>query len=170
MDRTEKLKLRNMTVAAVAIAAALTMTACSSEEADPAPKTTTSAKATTTTVEVALPTAAELNAKIATALDESVPSSEKVKFVEGADADPELINQVAAAAKAAGAQVEVVDPVTDSGSDTATAPLAIVINGQPLAGGMNAVFVNLDGEWALSKTTACQIVSFAQLTTPACAA
>ncbi|WP_230589953.1 MULTISPECIES: hypothetical protein [Rhodococcus] len=159
-----------MTVAAVAIAAALTMTACSSEEADPAPKTTTSAKATTTTVEVALPTAAELNAKIATALDESVPSSEKVKFVEGADADPELINQVAAAAKAAGAQVEVVDPVTDSGSDTATAPLAIVINGQPLAGGMNAVFVNLDGEWALSKTTACQIVSFAQLTTPACAA
>ena len=170
MDRTEKLKLRNMTVAAVAIAAALTMTACSSEEAEPAPKTTTSAKATTTTVEVALPTAAELNAKIATALDESVPSSEKVKFVEGADADPELINQVAAAAKAAGAQVEVVDPVTDSGSDTATAPLAIVINGQPLAGGMNAVFVNLDGEWALSKTTACQIVSFAQLTTPACAA
>ncbi|NMD58885.1 hypothetical protein EEB13_01285 [Rhodococcus sp. WS3] len=164
------MKLRNMTVAAVAIAAALTMTACSSEEADPAPKTTTSAKATTTTVEVALPTAAELNAKIATALDESVPSSEKVKFVEGADADPELINQVAAAAKAAGAQVEVVDPVTDSGSDTATAPLAIVINGQPLAGGMNAVFVNLDGEWALSKTTACQIVSFAQLTTPACAA
>ncbi|NRI66172.1 hypothetical protein FEZ60_11550 [Rhodococcus sp. MS16] len=164
------MKLRNMTVAAVAIAAALTMTACSSEEAEPAPKTTTSAKATTTTVEVALPTAAELNAKIATALDESVPSSEKVKFVEGADADPELINQVAAAAKAAGAQVEVVDPVTDSGSDTATAPLAIVINGQPLAGGMNAVFVNLDGEWALSKTTACQIVSFAQLTTPACAA
>ncbi|MDV6267449.1 hypothetical protein [Rhodococcus globerulus] len=159
-----------MTVAAVAIAAALTMTACSSEEAEPAPKTTTSAKTTTTTVEVALPTAAELNAKIATALDESVPSSEKVKFVEGADADPELINQVAAAAKAAGAQVEVVDPVTDSGSDTATAPLAIVINGQPLAGGMNAVFVNLDGEWALSKTTACQIVSFAQLTTPACAA
>ena len=164
------MKLRNMTVAAVAIAAALTMTACSSEEAEPAPKTTTSAKTTTTTVEVALPTAAELNAKIATALDESVPSSEKVKFVEGADADPELINQVAAAAKAAGAQVEVVDPVTDSGSDTATAPLAIVINGQPLAGGMNAVFVNLDGEWALSKTTACQIVSFAQLTTPACAA
>lgn len=159
-----------MTVAAVAIAAALTMTACSSEEAEPAPKTTTSAKVTTTTVDVALPTAAELNAKIATALDESVPSSEKVKFVEGADADPELINQVAAAAKAAGAQVEVVDPVTDSGSDTATAPLAIVINGQPLAGGMNAVFVNLDGEWALSKTTACQIVSFAQLTTPACAA
>ncbi|MFE4502367.1 hypothetical protein ACFRFQ_21155 [Rhodococcus sp. NPDC056743] len=160
-----------MTVAAVAIAAALTMTACSSEEAEPA-KPTTSAKATTTTVEVdiALPTAAELNAKIVTALDESVPSSEKVKFVEGADADPELINQVAAAAKAAGAQVEVVDPVTDSGSGTATAPLSIVLNGQPLAGGMNAVFVNLDGDWALSKTTACQIVSFAQLTTPACAA
>ncbi|TSD47886.1 hypothetical protein FFI94_018340 [Rhodococcus sp. KBS0724] len=166
------MKLRNMTVAAVAIAAALTMTACSSEEAEPAPKTTTSAKATTTTVEVdiALPTAAELNAKIVTALDESVPSSEKVKFVEGADADPELINQVAAAAKAAGAQVEVVDPVTDSGSGTATAPLSIILNGQPLAGGMNAVFVNLDGDWALSKTTACQIVSFAQLTTPACAA
>lgn len=158
-----------MTVAAVAIAAALTMTACSSEEPEPA-KPTTTVKTTTTEVTVALPTAAELNAKIATALDESVPSSEKVKFVEGADADPELINQVAAAAKAAGAQVEVVDPVTDSGSDTATAPLAIVINGQPLAGGMNAVFVNLDGEWALSKTTACQIVSFAQLTTPACAA
>ncbi len=84
--------------------------------------------------------------------------------------DPELINQVAAAAKAAGAQVEILDPVTDTGSETAAASLNIVVNGQPLQQGLQASFVYEDGVWKLSKTTACQIVGVAGLTSPACAA
>ncbi|WP_374227994.1 hypothetical protein [Rhodococcus qingshengii] len=167
------MKLQKMTVAAVAIAAALTMTACGSDggdtkESTSAKPTTTTSSAPTTTVE--LPTAAELNGKVAQALDESTPAADKVNLVQGAEADPELINQVAAAAKAAGAQVEVLDPVTDTGSETAAAALNIVVNGQPLQGGMQASFVYEDGVWKLSKTTACTIVQFANLTTPACAA
>ncbi|MDT9664423.1 hypothetical protein RTZ71_27295 [Rhodococcus qingshengii] len=161
-----------MTVAAVAIAAALTMTACSSGEKEASPtttsKTTTTTTAAPTTVE--LPTSAELNAKVAQALDESVPGAEKVDLVQGAEEDPELINQVAAAAKAAGAQVEILDPVTDTGSETAAASLNIVVNGQPLQQGLQASFVYEDGVWKLSKTTACQIVGVAGLTSPACAA
>jgi len=171
MDRTEKLKLQKMTVAAVAIAAALTMTACSSGEKEASP--TTTSKTTTTTAApttVELPTSAELNAKVAQALDESVPGAEKVDLVQGAEEDPELINQVAAAAKAAGAQVEILDPVTDTGSETAAASLNIVVNGQPLQQGLQASFVYEDGVWKLSKTTACQIVGVAGLTSPACAA
>ena len=164
-----------MTVAAVAIAAALTMTACGSDDKGDAPattsKTTTTTKASESTgTPVALPTAPELNAKVAQALDESVPAADKVNLVQGAEADPELINQVAAAAKAAGAQVEILDPVTDTGSETAAASLNIVVNGQPLQQGLQASFVYEDGVWKLSKTTACQIVGVAGLTSPACAA
>ncbi|MGM5066806.1 hypothetical protein EU244_018345 [Rhodococcus qingshengii] len=163
-----------MTVAAVAIAAALTMTACSSGEKEASP--TTSSKTTTATTTPSgdpvpeLPTSAELNGKVAQALDESVPAADKVNLVQGAEQDPELINQVAAAAKAAGAQVEILDPVTDTGSETAAASLNIVVNGQPLQQGLQASFVYEDGVWKLSKTTACQIVGVAGLTSPACAA
>lgn len=175
MDRTEKLKLQKMTVAAVAIAAALTMTACGSDEKTDSPTTTSKTTTTTTASDstdapVALPTAPELNAKVAQALDETVPAADKVNLVQGAEADPELINQVAAAAKAAGAQVEILDPVTDTGSETAAASLNIVVNGQPLQQGLQASFVYEDGVWKLSKTTACQIVGVAGLTSPACAA
>ncbi|OKA16172.1 hypothetical protein BS618_06065 [Rhodococcus erythropolis] len=168
------MKLQKMTVAAVAIAAALTMTACSSGEKEASP--TTSSKTTTATTTPSgdpapeLPTSAELNAKVAQALDESVPAADKVNLVQGAEQDPELINQVAAAAKAAGAQVEILDPVTDTGSETAAASLNIVVNGQPLQQGLQASFVYEDGVWKLSKTTACQIVGVAGLTSPACAA
>lgn len=170
MDRTEKLKLRKITVAAVAIAAGLTMTACGSEETTTSP--TTTAKTTTTTVDsstVELPTSAELNALLVKGLDESVPLAERAELVEGAESDPELMNQVAAAAKSANAQVEILDPVIDTGSDTASASLNIVINGQPLASGAQASFVNVDGVWKLSKTTACAILPVANLTSPACA-
>lgn len=176
-DWTEDLKLQKMTVAAVAIAAALTMTACGSDGGDKSDPTT--AKATTSAAAAssadaedapALPTVEELNAKMTKALDESVPADQKTDLVEGAEADPELINQVAAAAKAANAQVEILDPVTDTGSGTAAAALNIVVNGQPMAQGLQASFTYVDGQWKLSKTTACQIVGVANLTSPACTA
>ncbi len=69
MDRTEKLKLQKMTVAAVAIAAALTMTACGSDDKTDSPTTTSKTTTTTTASDstdapvALLPTAPELNAK-----------------------------------------------------------------------------------------------------------
>lgn len=152
------------------------MTACGSDDKTDSPTTTSKTTTTTTASDstdapvALLPTAPELNAKVAQALDETVPAADKVNLVQGAEADPELINQVAAAAKAAGAQVEILDPVTDTGSETAAASLNIVVNGQPLQQGLQASFVYEDGVWKLSKTTACQIVGVAGLTSPACAA
>ena len=166
--KDKHLKLRKMTIAGVAIAAALTMTACSddsgSTQRTTAQQTTTTAAATPT---LAPPTAAELNAALATAFDESVPVEQKAQLVQGAEADPELINQVAKAAKDAGATINVVD-VTPTGDDTVTAGVELVINGQNNPATVD--FVAEDGVWKMSKSYACQLVTMAQLSSPACPA
>lgn len=167
------MKLRKMSVAAVAIAAALTMSACSDDSGDTATETTTTSAAVTTTEEAAVevPTAAELNALLVKGLDPAVPLEEKTAMVEGSEQDPELINQVAAAAQQFGAEVEVLDPVIDNGDGTASAQLQLTVNGEVQQGGLAAIFVpSEDGSWKLSKATACQIVGMAQLTSPACPA
>ncbi|WP_258195283.1 YceI family protein [Rhodococcus sp. OK519] len=156
-----------MTIAGVAIAAALTMSACSddggSTDRTTAQQTTTSAAAPS----IAPPTAAELNAALATAFDANVPVEQKAQLVQGAEADPELINQVAKAAKDAGATIEVVD-VTPTGDDTVTAGVNLVINGQTNPATVD--FVAENGVWKMSKSYACQLVTMAQLTSPACPA
>ncbi|NLU82933.1 hypothetical protein [Rhodococcus sp. HNM0569] len=172
------MKLRKMTVATVAVAAALTMSACSSDDGDSTEST--SAEATTSAAEEStaaegeiaeLPTAAELNGLLAQGLDPNVPLEEKTSMVEGSEEDPELINQVAQAARDANVQVEVIDPVIDNGDGTASGQLQLSVNGEPQQGGPAATFVpGENGEWKLSKVTACQIVSLAGLTSAACPA
>ncbi|MDV7356167.1 hypothetical protein ACH47B_18685 [Rhodococcus sp. NPDC019627] len=166
------MKLRKITVAAVAIAAALTMSACGSDDSDTATKTTTTTTSAAETSEaIEVPTAAELNALLVKGLDPNTPLEEKSVMVEGSEQDPQLINQVAAAAKANNAEVTVLDPVIDNGDGTASGQLQLTVNGQVQQGGLPAIFIpGENGEWKLSKVTACQIVSLAQLTSPACPA
>lgn len=167
------MKLRKMTIAGVAIAAALTMSACSDDPGTSATETTTTTTAAATTTEAALevPTAAELNALLVKGLDPAVPLEEKTALVEGSEQDPQLINQVAAAAKQFGAEVKVLDPVIDNGNGTASAQLQLTVNGEVQQGGLAATFIPTeDGSWKLSKDTACTIVGMAQLTSPACPA
>jgi len=167
-EKDKNLKFRKMTIAGVAIAAALTMSACSddssSTERTTVQQTTTSVAAEPT---VAPPTVDELNAALAKAFDESVPLDQKVALVQGAEADPELINQVVKAAKDAGATITVVD-VTPTGDDTVTAGVNLVINGQTNPGTVE--FVAENGVWKMSKTYACNLVGMANLTSPACPA
>ncbi|GAB2654448.1 hypothetical protein GCM10027068_38110 [Prescottella soli] len=162
------MKLRKMTIAGVAIAAALTMSACSNDssstERTTAQQTTTAAA---TTPAVAPPTADQLNAALSKAFDESVPLDQKVALVQGAEADPELINQVVKAAKDAGATIQVVD-VTPTGDDTVTAGVTLTINGQGNPGTVE--FVAENGVWKMSKQYACNLVGMANLTSPACPA
>ena len=176
MQRNEQLKLRNtgrILVGGVAIAAALTMTACSSDEGTDTAATTTAA--VTTTAEAAAPqgdlpptpTAEELNANLQRGLDPAVPLEEKVGLVQGAELDPELITKVADAARANNATVSVED-VTDLGDGTLSANGTITVNGQ--ANPLQVAFVAEDGVWKLSKDNACQIVSLAQIASPACPA
>lgn len=161
-----------MTIAGVAIAAALTMSACSDDSGDSGRTTatqapTTSAVAGETGTPLAPPTAADLNASLAKAFDESVPLDQKVQLVQGAEADPELINQVTSAAKQNNATIEVLD-VTPTGDNTVTAGVNLVINGQ--ANPATVDFVAEDGVWKMSKSYACQLVQVAGLTSPACPA
>lgn len=170
-EKDKHLKLRKMTIAGVAIAAALTMSACSDDSGDDGGRTTVTQPPTTTAVDngstLAPPTAADLNAALAKAFDESVPLDQKVQLVQGAEADPELINQVAAAAKQNNASIEVLD-VTPTGDDTVTAGVNLVINGQTNPATVD--FVAENGVWKMSKAYACQLVQVAGLTSPACPA
>ncbi|MGB3369727.1 MAG: hypothetical protein WBA81_03835 [Rhodococcus sp. (in: high G+C Gram-positive bacteria)] len=170
------MKLRNTrkaVVAGVAIAAALTMTACSSGGDEETPTTTSASAASSasTAPEPAgdyppVPTPEELNAELARGLDPAVPVEEKAQLIQGAEADPELINQVAAAAVQNGATIEITS-VDDLGDGTLNAGATLTINGQANPGSF--VFVAENGVWKLSKANACGFVQLAQLTSPACA-
>ncbi|WP_072806351.1 hypothetical protein [Rhodococcoides yunnanense] len=168
------MKLRNTRraiVAGVAIAAALTMTACSSDDDGGDAKTTTTASTSASAAPTAsdyppVPTAEELNAELARGLDPAVPVEEKAELIQGAEADPELINQVAAAAVQNGAQIQITS-VDDLGDGTLNAGATLTIGGQANPG--NFTFVAEDGKWKLSKQNACNFVQLAQLTSPACA-
>ncbi|OZE97390.1 hypothetical protein CH302_14440 [Rhodococcus sp. 15-2388-1-1a] len=169
------MKLRNTRrtmVAGIAIAAALTMTACSSG-GDEEPTTTTTAATTSASVAPdagaypPVPTVEELNGQLARGLDPNVPVEEKAALIQGASADPELINQVAAAAVANNAQIEITS-IDDLGTGVLNAGITITLNGQANPGTFQ--FVPEDGVWKLSKDNACGIVSLAQLTSPACPA
>lgn len=159
-------------VAGVAIAAALTMTACSSDDGD---KTDTTTAATTTSAIAApeggayppAPSVEELNTQLVRGLDPNVPVEEKAALIQGASEDPDLINQVAAAAVANNAQIEITS-LDDLGTGVLNAGITITLNGQANPGTFQ--FVPEDGVWKLSKENACGIVSLAQLTSPACPA
>ncbi|MDV8024093.1 hypothetical protein [Rhodococcus sp. IEGM 1330] len=159
-------------VAGIAIAAALTMTACSSDEGDTTATTTTAATTTASTpTENAAyppaPTVEELNTQLMRGLDPNVPVEEKAALIQGAAEDPDLINQVAAAAVANNAQIEITS-IDDLGTGVLNAGITITLNGQANPGTFQ--FVPEDGVWKLSKDNACGIVSLAQLTSPACPA
>ncbi|WP_206509733.1 hypothetical protein C5142_01430 [Rhodococcus sp. BGS-1C] len=170
------MKLRNTRktmVAGVAIAAALTMTACGSDEGDnDADATTTAAAPTSEAAPVEpsgdyppVPTAEALNEELMRGLDPAVPVEEKALLIQGAEEDPELINQVAAAAVQNGAQIEITS-VDDLGDGTLNAGATLTINGQANPGSFT--FVAEDGVWKLSRENACGLVQVAGLTSPAC--
>lgn len=96
-----------------------------------------------------------------------MPLEQKVQYVQGAEADPELINKVAEAARVNNAKIQVLD-VTDLGDGTLSSNATIDLGGQ--VNPLQVAYVAEDGEWKLSKDNACAIVSLAQLTSPACTA
>ncbi|MDJ0391839.1 hypothetical protein QMK17_00655 [Rhodococcus sp. G-MC3] len=112
-----------------------------------------------------LPTVAELNEALRRGFDPAVPIDEKAAFVQGAEEDQGLIDQVVAAAVANSASVEITS-VDDLGDGSLNAGATLSIGGQPNPGTM--IFVAEDGVWKLSRDNACAFVDLAGLTTPAC--
>ncbi|WP_330253801.1 hypothetical protein OG874_04150 [Nocardia sp. NBC_00565] len=153
-------KTGRIAIAGLAVVAALGMTACSDDkDSKPAAKTSTSAKASASasanTNLPPTPTPAELNAQLQRALDPSVPNSEKLDGVQGAQADPELPNRLAEAAKSANISVEVTD-VTTFG-DSLNAKAKVVLNGQENI--VDVPFVAEDGKWKIQKAWACTMLT-----------
>ncbi|MCA2208413.1 MULTISPECIES: hypothetical protein [Nocardia] len=166
------MKLRRtgrVAIAGLAVVAALGMSACSDDKGDkPAAKSTTSAPATTTAAAADLPpvpTVEELNAQLNTALDPSVPNEQKLDFVQGGEADPELPNRLAVAARDAGAQVQVTE-VTSFG-DSVNAKANFTVNGQTNV--VDVPFVAEDGKWKVQKSWACTMLTNLGQQSVACA-
>jgi len=166
------LNLRNASralVAGTAILAALTMTACSSDDNGASATTTTKAAATTTAAANSdlppVPSVAELNTQLQTALDPTVPAEQKSEYVQGIEADPAFVNQLADAFNQSGATVVVTD-VQDFG-DTVQANATLTLNGQPNL--VTVPFVPEAGKWKIQKAWACMMLTNLQLQSPSCA-
>ncbi|MEV6276400.1 hypothetical protein [Nocardia sp. NPDC051832] len=166
------MKLRNtgrIAIAGLALVAALGLTACGSDDkpdSKPTSTSTTSAPATSAANLPPVPTAAELNAQLQKALDPSVPNAEKLGWIQGAEADPELPNRLAEAYKSTNASIEVTD-VTAFG-DTVNAKAKLVFNGQENIA--DVPFVAEDGKWKVQKTWVCQMLQLANQPSAACPA
>ncbi|WP_062988677.1 hypothetical protein [Nocardia anaemiae] len=151
-------KTGRIAIAALAVVAALGMTACSDDkDSKPAAKTSTSAKASAnaTTNLPPVPSVADLNTQLQRALDPSIPNSEKLDGVQGAEADPELPNRLAEAAKNANISVTVTD-VTSFG-DSVNAKAKVVLNGQENI--IDVPFVAENGKWKIQKAWACTMLT-----------
>ncbi|MBJ8348709.1 hypothetical protein [Antrihabitans sp. YC2-6] len=112
-----------------------------------------------------LPSPEELNAKLQRALDPSVSLDEKVQWVQGGEADPELFDRIAGVYKQEGATI-VVTNVTESGPGRMNASADFLLWGEVHP--QIVPFVAESGEWKVEKNYACGVVQFAQLSSPAC--
>ncbi|ORI12042.1 hypothetical protein BJD99_16035 [Rhodococcus sp. 1163] len=114
-----------------------------------------------------VPSAADLNEELKRGFDPAVPSAEKAVFIQGAEEDPSLIDQVVSAAVTNDATVEITG-VDDLGDGTLNAGATLTIGGQPNPTTM--IFVAENGVWKLSRDNACALVGLAGLTSAACPA
>lgn len=114
-----------------------------------------------------VPTPEQLNTELLRGLDPAVPTAEKSAFVQGAEEDPALIEEVVAAIAANNAVVEITS-IDDLGDGTLNVGTTLTVSGTPNPGTMT--FVAEDQVWKLSRDNACAIVSLAGLASAACPA
>ena len=156
------MKAPKLAAAAAVVGLALSMTACS-EDSDTA-ETTDAASSAASSSEAApvaaMPTADELNAVLQRAADPNLPIAERANTVQGGETTPELFNLMTQSQQQSGANFQVVNPVLPG--YTANSVLATVNFTRPDAESQLAEdveFVNEDGQWKISKSWACFLVS-----------
>ncbi len=146
-------------LAAVCLVGALSLTACS-DSSEPAEETTTAAASSEAAPVAQMPTADELNAVLMRAADSNLPIEERVHTVQGGDQIPELFDKMSQSQQESGANFQVVDPVLPG--YTANSVLATVSFTRPDAESQLAEdveFVYEDGNWKVSQSWACFLVS-----------
>ncbi|WP_288724951.1 hypothetical protein [uncultured Corynebacterium sp.] len=155
---------RKLTAAVAAFGAALSLAACSTD-GETAPTTTQATTASAPgSAEAApaaqLPTAAELNGVLMRATDPNLPMEERVNTVQGGQTAPELFDVMAQSQQESGANFQVVDPVLPGYEpNTVLASVSFTQPNQATELADNVEFVFEDGNWKLSQTWACTLVT-----------
>lgn len=164
---------RRITAAALATAAGLALAACSSDEeennatdsaattqAESAEGTDGSAGAEGDSATPEQPTAADLNAVLATATDPAASEEDKVATVQGGESAPELFETMAASKAETGATFEVVDPVLPGyAPQSVLATVNFSVPEEPGQTADNVEFVYEDDKWKLSQSWACTLIT-----------
>ncbi|MFC8042933.1 hypothetical protein [Nocardia sp. NPDC057353] len=172
--------IRRALGAAAATAVVFTLAACGDgvdESAVAAARSSANAAVTSsiaaTSSEIAnrhIPTAAELDARIKSALDPALPDAERTALIEDGDAFRDAIPDMYKALQDNPRAVYgVTDPVFDNRDGTLTATLRLDKDGTGSNIRTTVVhFVYLDGQWKISRTDLCGILRSADYRTPAC--
>lgn len=114
-----------------------------------------------------LPGPGDLNAGLLLALDPNTPREQKIGAVQGADADPDLIDKMSQAG-AANNVTMTVTKVEYVGDGVMQASATLTLNGKPVDGQAQIPFIAEGGRWKLQKAWACQMLANAQLASSAC--
>lgn len=107
-----------------------------------------------------LPSAADLNAVLAQASDPSLPDEKKAQAVQGGEEAINVFQIMTQYKQESGAQFTVVDPVLPGVvPNTVLATVEFARPGRPTQTSDNVDFVYENGQWKLSKSWACVVVT-----------
>lgn len=155
--------MKTIKCAAIVAAAALVLTGCSQDDKSSSGTSSSAASsAAETSAAPALPSAADLNAVLARALDPAIPAQEKTNTVVGGEQAPLLFDALTASKQQTGAQLQVVDPVLPGvlpNSVSANVNFTLPGREPQLVSGVE--FVQEGGVWKLDQRWACTLVQAA---------
>lgn len=148
---------RSLTATLIAGVTALSLAACG-DDGEGTDESTSAA--TTSSAEVAaFPTAMELNDILARATDPNLPIEEKTQTVENGEEAAELFDVMTRSKEESGATLEVVEPVLPGYTpDSVLAGVNFILPEQEPQLIESVEFRNVDGQWKLSQTWACELV------------
>lgn len=155
------MKISTLGAATAVLGLSLTLTACGGGDDSAATTSSQSSSATTSAAAaVELPTAADLNAVLATATDPNATVEQKVATVQGSETAPELFEVMTASKAESGADFQVVDPVLPGyTTESVLATVNFTLPDRPAQVADNVEFVYEDGTWKLSDSWACTLIS-----------
>lgn len=132
--------------------------------------TSAAAAATSSANRPTIPTAAQLDAQLKSALDPNLPDSDRTALIQDGDAFKDAIPDMYKALQDhPHAVYGVKDPVFDNHDGTLTATLSLDKDGSGSDVRTTVVhFVFVDGRWKISRTDLCGILRSADYKTAAC--
>ncbi|MFD3506595.1 hypothetical protein [Nocardia sp. NPDC058666] len=151
-------------IATALLSAIALSTGCSTADSAPEP---TKVVAQQISAPPPLAGAEEIGALMARLLDTTVSNAEKLEYIQGLAADPELPNRVADAPRQGGATIAITITGTRAAAPGMLADGIVTINNIP----PQPVIVNFvaeDGKWKVEKAWYCQIAFSFMVSSPAC--